>query len=44
MWWLHDQYRYRWSLLVPILLIVIGGLMLVARSPAVPDRRGKPDD
>jgi len=43
MWWLHDQYRYRWSLLIPILLIVIGGLMLFARSNAVPERRGKPD-
>jgi len=41
MWWLHDQYRLRWSLLIPILLIVIGALMLVSRSPAVPDRRGK---
>jgi hypothetical protein len=43
MWWLHDQYRYRWSLLIPILLIVIGALMLVARNPSVPDRRGKDD-
>ena len=22
-WWLHDQYRWRWSLLVPILLILM---------------------
>jgi hypothetical protein len=43
MWWLHDAYRLRWSLLVPILLIVIGVLMLVARRPGVPDRRGKPE-
>ena len=43
MWFLHDQYRLRWSLLIPILLIVIGALMLVARSSSLPDRRGKPD-
>jgi hypothetical protein len=41
MWWLHDQYHYRWSLLIPILLIVIGALMLVARSAAVPERTRK---
>lgn len=41
MWWVHDQYRTRWSLLVPILLILIGGLMLIARRPGIPDRRGK---
>ena len=39
-WWLHDRYHWRWSLLVPILLIVIGVLMLVARNPSIPDRRG----
>lgn len=39
-WWLHDQYRWRWSLLVPILLILMGVLMLVARDPRIPDRRG----
>ena len=38
-WWLHDQYRWRWSLLVPILLITIGVLMLVARNPRIPDRK-----
>lgn len=43
MWWIHDQYRVRWALLVPILLILIGGLMLVARRPEIAERRGKPD-
>ena len=43
MWWLHDVYRLRWSLLIPILLIVIGALMLVARRSSLPERRGKPD-
>jgi hypothetical protein len=42
-WWLHDAYRWRWSLLVPILLILIGVLMLVARSDAVPARKPKSD-
>ena len=43
MWWLHDQYRLRWSLLVPILLILIGALMLVARRPEIPERRSGRD-
>jgi hypothetical protein len=43
MWWVHDHYRTRWSLLIPILLILIGGLMLLARRPEIPDRRGKSD-
>ena len=42
-WWLHDQYRMRWTLLVSVLLIVIGGLMLLARHPSIPEKRGKPD-
>ncbi|MEO8345491.1 MAG: hypothetical protein ABI607_07340 [Betaproteobacteria bacterium] len=42
-WWVHDQYRYRWTLLIPMLLILIGGLMLIARRPSIPDRRGKSD-
>jgi len=37
--WLHDAYRYRWSLLISFLLIVVGVLMLVARDPRIPDRR-----
>jgi hypothetical protein len=37
--WLHDAYRTRWSLLVPLFLILIGVLMLVARDPRIPDRR-----
>ena len=42
-WWLHDQYRLRWTLLVSVLLIVIGALMLLARSPRIPEQRGKGD-
>jgi hypothetical protein len=40
-WWLHDHYRLRWTLLVSVLLIAIGCLMLLARSPRIPERRGK---
>jgi hypothetical protein len=42
-WWLHDAYRIRWTLLVSVILIVIGALMLVARSPSIPETRGKSD-
>ena len=42
-WWLHDYYRLRWTLLVSVLLIVIGGLMLLARSPRIPERRDNID-
>lgn len=42
-WWAHDQYRLRWTLLASVLLIVVGALMLVARSPGIPEKRGKPD-
>jgi hypothetical protein len=42
-WWLHDQYRLRWTLLVSALLIVIGVLMLIARHPRIPDKRGDSD-
>jgi len=42
-WWLHDHYRFRWTLLVSVLLIVIGGLMLLARSPSIPEKRRTTD-
>jgi hypothetical protein len=42
-WWLHDQYRMRWTLLVSALLIVIGVLMLIARQPRIPEKRGDRD-
>ncbi len=38
----HDAYRMKWALLVPLLLILIGVLMLVARSPRIPERRPPP--
>jgi len=39
-WLAHDQYRVSWSIIVPLILILLGVLMLVARSPSIPDRRG----
>jgi len=41
--WLHDTYRLRWGLLVPLFLILLGGLMLVARDPRIPERRPDKD-
>lgn len=43
-WWLHDTYRWPWSLLVPVLLILIGGLMLLARHGSIPERKRKAGD
>jgi hypothetical protein len=40
--WVHDTYRLHWWLLVSILLIVLGVLMLIARSPRIPERRAPP--
>jgi hypothetical protein len=40
--WLHDTYRMRWWPLVSILLIVLGVLMLIARSPRIPEHRASP--
>jgi len=38
-WAAHDRYRVSWSLLTPILLVLVGVLMLIARNPAIPDKR-----
>lgn len=40
-WALHDRYRISWSILIPSMLIVLGVLMLIARSPRIPVRRGQ---
>ena len=37
-WLLHDQYRVSWSVMIPSVLILLGGLMLLARSPRIPDK------
>jgi hypothetical protein len=39
--WLHDVYHVRWSLLVPLFLILLGALMLVARNPGIPEHRAE---
>ena len=39
-WALNDRYRVSWSLIIPILLVLLGVLMLVARRPSIPDKRG----
>jgi hypothetical protein len=36
-WLARDQYRVSWSLILPLLLIFLGGLMLLARLPSIPD-------
>jgi hypothetical protein len=38
-WALHERYRVGWTVLIPALLVWLGVLMLVARSPRFPDRR-----
>jgi drug/metabolite transporter (DMT)-like permease len=41
-WALHDRYRVSWSILIPAMLILLGVLMLVARNPRIPVKRGEP--
>jgi hypothetical protein len=40
-WFVHDKYRYTWSVLIPVLLILLGLLMLIARLPQIPARSGR---
>jgi len=40
-WFMHDSYRYSWYVLIPVLLILLGLLMLIARLPQIPTRSGK---
>lgn len=42
-WLARDQYRVSWSLILPLLLILLGALMLLARLPSIPEgRKDKP--
>ena len=43
-WLLHDRYWVSWRLIVPVMLVLLGMLMLVARSPRIRDRRGRGPD
>jgi hypothetical protein len=38
-WWLRDQYRVSWTLIISALLVVLGVLMLIARNPGIPEKR-----
>lgn len=42
-WVFHDRYRTGYAVIVPSMLIVLGVLMLIARSPAIPQRRARRD-
>jgi hypothetical protein len=42
-WAVRYAYRASWSLLIPLLLILLGVLMLVARNPQIPDKRSPPE-
>jgi len=42
-WLLHDRYDTQWRFIVPVMLVVLGTLMLIARSPRVPERRSAAD-
>jgi len=38
-WALHDRWHMTWFVLLPILLILLGVLMLIARRANIPERR-----
>jgi hypothetical protein len=45
-WLLNDQYRIGWSVLIPSVMLMLGVLLLVARSPRIPEKQRsapKPD-
>jgi hypothetical protein len=37
-WFLHDRYYFPWRVTIPGLLVLLGLLMLVARSTRIPER------
>ena len=39
-WALHNFQDVDWKYLIPALLIVLGSLMLVARNPGIPEKKG----
>jgi hypothetical protein len=43
-WALHEFQRVEWKYLIPTLLVVLGALMLVARNPGIPERKGQKAD
>jgi hypothetical protein len=43
-WLVHDRYGTHWRFIIPVMLVLLGGLMLIARSGRVPERRGGSPD
>jgi hypothetical protein len=43
-WLAHDRYGTQWRYIVPVMLVLLGALMLIARSPRVPERRSRTRD
>ena len=37
-WFVHDRYFMPWRVMIPGLLVLLGLLMLVARSTRIPER------
>lgn len=40
-WLLRDEYHLQWTMILPLLLILLGTLMLIARLPSIPQARSK---
>jgi hypothetical protein len=40
-WWAHEFRGASWRVLIPALLVLLGVLMLVARTDRIPERRTK---
>ena len=40
-WALHDRWHVTWFVLMPMLLVLLGVLMLIARRPNIPERRAR---
>ncbi len=43
-WFAHDRYWVGWRFIIPVLLVLLGVLLLVARSARIPERRGRPPE
>ena len=43
-WLVHDRYGIYWRLIIPAMLVLLGALMLIARSAKVPERRSRQRD
>ena len=43
-WLVHDRYGIYWRFIIPGMLVLLGALMLIARSAKVPERRARPTD